>query len=107
MEFGKVEEARVRKLGLLLLGDPAGISGAWKALFVFGGRPLGVDGARVKKGTKGLASSSIFASFRKVRASVLTVGAWWLLDATLSAILLLLLKNTVWATKTTREAVGG
>ena len=45
-----MEEARVRKLGLWLLGDAAGISGAWKALFVFGGRPLGVAGAGVKKG---------------------------------------------------------
>ena len=47
-----MDKARVRKLGLLLLGDPAGISGAWKALFVFCGRPLGVDGAGVNKGKK-------------------------------------------------------
>ena len=47
-----MEEARVRKLGLLLLGEPAGMSAAWKALFVFDGLPLRVDGAGVKKGQK-------------------------------------------------------
>ena len=45
-------EARVRKIGLWLLGDAAGIRGAWKALNVFFGFPMGVDGAGVKKGQR-------------------------------------------------------
>ena len=40
----------MRKLGLVLLGEPAGMSVAWKALFVFEDLPLGVYGAGVKKG---------------------------------------------------------